>query len=652
MVSKSSCVSISLFPLMKGGKGMKHKKPIAFLFSAFLIVCLITGMLTMSAAEMFSDVTPDHPYVTALKNAGVVVGYGGRFNGEDLVTRAGLAVFIAKTLGLTDGRDLSFTDVDNNAWYSNYVKLAVGGKYMEAEDNKMFLPDKQITCEDLFLLIEEEVKADNTFRPDPKAIAPLIADFSKPVTRYQAAHVMYELYVHKQKPKTMPEKMVVGYYGNWQVYSLLKPAEIPWNMITNLNHGFLTVSDGTPSDETFDWAPAPKYSLAFTDSWSDIWMDAGAGDGGIFKVYERMHRIYPNVTIMASVGGWTRGQMFSEMAKTAETREIFIKSCLEIMKRNPWLGGIDLDWEYPGVYRNPATDGLDDPVDFGSGVGGHDVKIDKGNFTALLKEMRSAMDAAGYKEKKLTICEAADYEQTATAQNLDEVAKYVNFINVMCYDMSGPYDDKTSHHAAVYDNAYTTFSVDQAITGYLKHFKPEQLNVGVATYSRGWANVVPDAKGELRGRPAGTENSAPDTAHPDADPNSRYYRGDGDAATGQYEVGEGWSAGKHKATDMPEVLGKWYGLNPSACFRLETIKKMLKDTDRYTYYYDETAEAPYLYDSKDKVYLSFEDERSTQAKVDYVWKHDLGGLIYWETATDIKSEGFPITRIMYEGVCK
>ena len=78
---------------------------------------------------------------------------------------------------------------------------------------------------------------------------------------------------------------------------------------------------------------------------------------------------------------------------------------------------------------------------------------------------------------------------------------------------------------------------------------------------------------------------------------------------------------------------------------------MLKDTERYTYYYDEQAEAPYLYDKQDKVYLSFEDERSAQAKVDYVWEHELGGLIFWETATDIKDEGFP-TRVLYEGVCR
>ena len=79
---------------------------------------------------------------------------------------------------------------------------------------------------------------------------------------------------------------------------------------------------------------------------------------------------------------------------------------------------------------------------------------------------------------------------------------------------------------------------------------------------------------------------------------------------------------------------------------------MLKDGNRYLYFYDEEAEAPYLYDTKDKVYLSFEDERSAQAKVDYVLEHDLGGLIFWETATDIKAENFPITRTLYEGVCK
>lgn len=632
---------------------MKFKGLLALLLSVVLIISSMAGMLTLSAAEVFPDVSSDYPYVAALQSAGVIEGYGGNFNGEGLVSRACLAVFIAKTYGLAGESRLTFPDVDNGAWYSNYVKLAVEGGYMKAlDDYETFLPDKLITCEDLFRLVEAEVRADNTLRPDPKAIAPLISNFAAPVTRYQVAHVMYELYNHKQNPEAMPDKMVVGYYGDWQAYSLLKPEEIPWNMLTHLNHGFLTVSDGTPSDDTFGWAAAPKYSLGFTDSWADIWMNAGAGDGGIFKVYGLMHRIYPNVTIMLSVGGWSRGQMFSEMASTAENREIFINSCIDMMNKNPWFGGIDIDWEYPGASRDPVTDGLDDPVDFGSGVGSKDVTLDKASFTALLKEMRSAMDAAGFEDKQLTICESADYEKTAANQDLNEVAKYVDFVNVMTYDFTGAYDETTGYHAAVYANPYTPFSVDQSITGYLKNFKPEQLNVGVATYSHGWANVVPDAKGEIRGQPAGARNPAPDTAHPDADPNSRYYRGNGNSGSGQYIAGDAWSEGKHKATDMTEVIGKWYGLYPGATFRLETIKEMLKDTSRYTYYYDEAAEAPYLYDSKDKVFLSFEDERSTQAKVDYVLEHDLGGLIYWETSTDIKSQGFPITKVMYDGVSK
>ncbi len=627
------------------------KKFLAFLLTLMLIIGMTSGTLAAVATAGFSDVTDEYPYVTALQKAGVVVGYEGRFNGEGTVSRAAFAIFIAKTYGLTGTADIIFSDVDDGIWYANYAKQAVDGGYLKAENGE-FLPDQLVTCEDLFVFVEEAVKADNTFRPDPKAIAPLIADFTAPVTRYQTAHIMFEIYSHLQAPKAMPGKMVVGYYGNWQAYGTLLPAEIPWNMLTHLNHGFLTVSDGTPSDETFGWAPAPKYSLAFTDSWCDIWMDAGCTDGGIFKVYERMSRIYPNVNIMISVGGWTRGQMFSEMALKAETREIFINSCIEMLEKCPWLAGIDLDWEYPGVYRDPVTEGLDDPVDFGSGIGGHDVSVDKDNFTALLKELREAMDKAGYKDKLLTICDSADYVNTAARQDLDEVARYVDFVNVMTYDMSGAYNDTTGHHAAVYSNKYAPFSADQAITGYLNHFKPEQLNVGVATYSRGWANVVPGPGGELRGQPAGNRNPAPDTGRPDADVNSRYYRGDGNSGFGKYEVSEGWSEGKHKATDMPEVVGQWYGLYPGASFRLATIKEMLKDGNRYLYFYDEEAEAPYLYDTKDKVYLSFEDERSAQAKVDYVLEHDLGGLIFWETATDIKAENFPITRTLYEGVCK
>jgi chitinase len=45
--------------------------------------------------------------------------------------------------------------------------------------------------------------------------------------------------------------------------------------------------------------------------------------------------------------------------------------------------------------------------------------------------------------------------------------------------------------------------------------------------------------------------------------------------------------------------------------------------------YDEKAEAPYFYDPTEKIFVSFDNERSIKAKVNYIKKEGLGGIMYW-----------------------
>jgi chitinase len=48
------------------------------------------------------------------------------------------------------------------------------------------------------------------------------------------------------------------------------------------------------------------------------------------------------------------------------------------------------------------------------------------------------------------------------------------------------------------------------------------------------------------------------------------------------------------------------------------------------YPYDEKAEAPYLYDPDEKIFLTFDDSRSLRAKRAYVHAEGLAGILFWE----------------------
>ena len=60
----------------------------------------------------------------------------------------------------------------------------------------------------------------------------------------------------------------------------------------------------------------------------------------------------------------------------------------------------------------------------------------------------------------------------------------------------------------------------------------------------------------------------------------------------------------------------------------------LLHSGKYIRYWDPKAMAPTLYNKDEKIFVSYEDERSVARKVDYVYLHDLGGIMYWEYFSD------------------
>src|SRR5215468_2312085 len=118
---------------------------------------------------------------------------------------------------------------------------------------------------------------------------------------------------------------------------------------------------------------------------------------GNFNQLKKLKARYPNLKIQLSLGGWTYSKYFSDVAKTAASRQKFVSSCIDMFLRGniPASGGFggpgtaagifdgfDIDWEYPG---SP-----------GGHLGNHvDPVNDPANFTALLAEFRNELNAFG-----------------------------------------------------------------------------------------------------------------------------------------------------------------------------------------------------------------------------------------------------------------
>uniref|UniRef100_UPI002FDBBF4A glycosyl hydrolase family 18 protein n=1 Tax=Streptomyces sp. IBSBF 2435 TaxID=2903531 RepID=UPI002FDBBF4A len=265
------------------------------------------------------------------------------------------------------------------------------------------------------------------------------------------------------------------------------------------------------------------------DAYADYQADVAAGDSvdGTADVYEQplkgnfnqlraLKAKYPNLRLTVSLGGWTYSKFFSDAAATDASRKAYVSSCIDMfMKGNvpanvqgdPSGGtasaaglfdGIDIDWEYPGSA--------------GGHTGNHYAAADKANFTLLLKEFRTELDAYGSSVGKhflLTAALPSGQDKIAYLET-DRIGAYLDYADVMTYDMHGSWDatGPTNHQDPLHDSpadptgpiapGTAKYNVDTAVAAYTTGlpaygipggFPAAKLVLGVPFYWRGWTGV-------------------------------------------------------------------------------------------------------------------------------------------------------------------
>ena len=227
--------------------------------------------------------------------------------------------------------------------------------------------------------------------------------------------------------------------------------------------------------------------------------------GGLNQLRQLRER-HPELGASLSLGGWNWSTYFSVAARTQESREKFVTSCLDLWLRGhlpehedePQGGegaargvfdGIDLDWEWPGGDGHP--DNIEHPDD-------------PENFTLLVEEFRDQLD-------DLSGETGEDYQLSVSlsggpspAGNYDgEIFDMVDFATIQGYDFAGPWNKTTRHHSNLHVPHFDpdANSVDAAVQRYLDMGAPaDKLIMGVPAFGRGWQGVEGDEEG--RGQPA------------------------------------------------------------------------------------------------------------------------------------------------------
>lgn len=222
-------------------------------------------------------------------------------------------------------------------------------------------------------------------------------------------------------------------------------------------------------------------SSFLTDTWADTdihwegdsWNDSGTNLYGCMKQLNLLKKRNRNLKVLLSIGGWTYSANFKGPASTAQGRETFAKTSVELVG-NLGFDGIDIDWEYPQNAEEAK------------------------NYVELLAAMRKELDAYAAKcannhHFELTVaCPAgpANYEKL----DIKGMDQYLDFWNLMAYDYAGSWDQVSGHQANLYPNkdhpSCTPFSTAAAVEYYTSHgVASDKVVVGMPLYGRAFEST-------------------------------------------------------------------------------------------------------------------------------------------------------------------
>ena len=314
---------------------------------------------------------------------------------------------------------------------------------------------------------------------------------------------------------------VTGYYPGWQ--HTVKPEDIDFKVVTHVIY--------------FSLIPRADGSLDTAGN--------GVTDANAAALVDATHKAHRKVII--SVGGENSGPSF-QAAIAPAVRPTFVKNIVD-WATSRHFDGVDIDME-------PTK------------------PEDAENFQALIRELRAGLRASN---PDALITSAVGVTPAIYKPILDDVDQ----INIMTYDMSGPWDGWETWYNSCLDNGGRKFksvgrplpSTKQMVSDMIAGGVPaSKIGIGICMYGVVW-------KG----------------------------------ATGPNQPIKGVTT---QSVSYADIMDKYY------------------KADRY--HWDEGPQAPYLaLDAKnqqDQAFVAYDDATAVKAKVKYVKNNHLGGVIIWELA--------------------
>lgn len=242
----------------------------------------------------------------------------------------------------------------------------------------------------------------------------------------------------------------------------------------------------------------------------------------------------------------------------------------------------------PGIEGAGIFDGIDIDWEYPVEGGVHQGRPeDKANFTALVAEFRRQLDALrpGY---LLTAALPAEEEYYKNFE-LKEISRYLDYVSIMAYDLHWNTEPTTNFHSALFHDPADPSRLplekrygDYALRGFLRgHVPSKQIIFGVPFYGKGWLGVK-------------------------------------NANHGLYQpaLGPAESGGSYRELkDLPPEADRQYSSKAVTCTIL-----------------------------MDSTFWSYDCPQALRAKMAYIRRNHLGGVMFWELSQD--SQNLELLRIL------
>nr|CAH7766311.1 unnamed protein product [Callosobruchus chinensis] len=275
----------------------------------------------------------------------------------------------------------------------------------------------------------------------------------------------------------------------------------------------------------------------------------------------------PQLKVLLAIGGWAFGSTpFKELTSNVFRMNQFVYDAIDFLREYKF-NGLDIDWEYPR--------GADD----------------RAAYVNLLKEIRVAFEGeaktSGQPRLLITAAVPASFEAIAAGYDVPEIAKYLDFINVMTYDFHGQWERTVGHNSPLFPLESATsyqkkLTVDYSAREWVKQGAPkEKLMIGMPTYGRSF---------EL-------------------------------ANETQFDIG------------APAVGGGTPGkyTNEAGFMSYYEICDFLHE-DNTTLVWDNEQQVPFAY--RGNQWIGFDDERSLKTKMAWLKEEGFGGIMIWSVDMD------------------